>query len=114
MPVRPSVTDAPRRSLATPTQRTSGLCPCGRLIPGRKADARSSFCHRRSKALACDADPEDVRALPGRPSNPRPQSRCPFVLLSPAFLEWRARSPEAAKYGKRILRQGFVDELAAR
>ena len=27
------------------------------------------------KALACDADPEDLRASPGRPSNPRWQSR---------------------------------------
>jgi hypothetical protein len=27
------------------------------------------------KALACDADLEDVRASPGRPSNPRWQSR---------------------------------------
>ena len=35
-----------RRSLATPTERTSGLCPDVRLIPGGKAGASSWFVKR--------------------------------------------------------------------
>src|SRR5207253_8561553 len=30
-----------------------------------------------TKALACDADPKDVPALPGRPSNPAPEAPAP-------------------------------------
>jgi len=35
----------------------------------------------RSKALACDADLEDVRAPPGRPSNPGRQSQRRWCFL---------------------------------
>jgi hypothetical protein len=49
-----------------------------------------------TEALACDADMEDVQALPGRPSHPGLQSRFPQVLLKRVL----RRSAAAARFAR--------------
>jgi hypothetical protein len=57
-------------SLAMPTWRAGGLCPAARLNPGGKR-LRFRFFASDGRGIACDADMEGGRALPGRPIKPR-------------------------------------------